>query len=228
MYFVLKSAYRVNVLHYTRSAENCPYCNRSLTSQNFVDNSVIIDRLRHALNSKNSRLKNQWPMSLDGGNSLIIHENVAEKLFEQKVKGLALHKVFSFGGEMLSKLPPPPPYYRVEPLGKTHFVPSPDEFEIGSCICMTHKKEICDFKSPFVISQNIPLSEDFFKVYPYQFFTCVSRKVIEILIQNEWVNDFIIGDRALPGMRITQFGETWYEDALKHLRSSFPETMILE
>jgi hypothetical protein len=228
MYFKLQSAYRVIIRNENGPGEKCHYCGRYFSSQKYVSNSIITNKLRHAYQAKNSKLVNHWPMSLDGGNSLFIHEKVAATLVEEKVTGLDIHKVVSISGEMLDRLPCPPTYYRVEPLGKTYFVPSPDEFEIGSCICMTQKKEFCDFKSPFVISQEIPLSEDFFKVYPYQFFTCVNRKVIEILIENEWVNDFIVGDRALPGMRIENFGETWYEDTLAQLKCSFPASASFE
>jgi hypothetical protein len=52
--------------------------------------------------------------------------------------------------------------------------------------------------------------------------------VINILVENNWVDDFQIGDRALPGMRITEFGEAWYENALAQLKRSFPESALFE
>lgn len=116
----------------------------------------------------------------------------------------------------------------MEPLGYAEFIPTVEKFEVLECPCGIRPKYAGDFKAPFEIKKHPAIREDFFYLKHYLFWVCVTKSVIDVIVKNKWTDHFDIGDRALPGMRIKQFGASWHEDTLEKLREQFPESTIVE
>lgn len=228
MYFKLESMFIADVCNETLHDKFCHVCGVEQSKPNYKDNYVKSNKLRHSYAKKTSEYAKTWPFSIGSLKSLLLREDVVGRLIEKKVSGVQFHKILGVVGDVLNTLPTPPSYYKVEPLGFMDFFPSLEKFEILSCTCGIRSKYAGDWKAPFEININTTTQDDFLKLRYYAFWVSVTKQVVDILVENDWTNDFKIGDLALPGMRITEFGPDWFEYTLKRLRNSFPDTMILE
>jgi hypothetical protein len=228
MYFKLESMFRADICNELIDDEFCHVCKAGKSKPNFQGVYFKADRLRHANATKQSDYAKSWPMTIGSSRSVLLHENIVSKLTEKNVSGVKFHPISGIVGEVLNRLPSAPTYYKVEPLGFLDFFPSLEKFEILSCVCEMRPRYAGDWKEPFEIKMDSSIPGDFLNLRYYSSWVCVTKPVINVLVENNWVDDFQIGDLALPGMRIRDFGETWYEDALKQLRCSFPKSIILE
>ena len=230
MYFKLGSVFPCHIMHEFISMPRCNKCGRDFEIPNYAEVYFRADKFLHQLKRPSSKGLNRWPLSLGSFKSLLLHENVVNEFKIKKVRGVKFHQIAGIQGNVLNTLPCPPNYYKVEPLINTHFYPSVEEFELIECECgiLPQQKVFGDYKSPFEINQNLIQDQDLFSILPGGFWVCTKKSVIDILVENKWTDDFEIGSRALPGMRIRDFGPAWYEDTLKQLKTSFPDSTILE
>ena len=230
MYFKLGSVFQCHIINEFISLPRCQKCGRDSEAPNYVGVYFRADKFLHQLKRPNSKGLNRWPLSLGSFQSLLLHENVVNEFIINNIQGVKFHQIAGIQGNVLNTLPCPPTYYKVEPLINTCFYPPAEEFELIECECgiFAQQKIIGDYKSPFEINQKIIQNHDLFSIVPGGFWVCAKKSVIDVLVQNKWTDDFEIGSRALPGMRIRDFGSTWYEDTLKQLRTSFPDSTIFE
>jgi hypothetical protein len=228
MYFAIRSAFTAHICNETSHVQFCSDCKVSISKPNYSKVYFRAERFKIPYHSKYSRNMKIWPMSIGSIHSFLLHEDVVSELKNNGVSGVAFHQIVHIGGEILQALPPPPKYYKVEPLGYAEFIPASEKFELLECPCGIRPKYAGDFKAPFEFEKRPAIKDDFFYLKNYLFWVCVTKPVIDVLVKNNWTDYFQIGDRALPGMKITEFGETWYEDALKKLKISFPKSVILE
>jgi hypothetical protein len=229
MNFVLRSAYYANILNESEYSSFCQSCKTSAAVPKYENCIFHAEKFTHFLQKPNAKGLNRWPMSIGSFKSLLLHEDVVAKLAVE-IEGVNFHRVMSISGKILDTLKNPPVYYKVEPLGYKESILSPDEFSFSECACglQISQKTFGEFRAPFKLKKVLQVGEDFFKIKHFEFWVCVTKKVIDVLVRNNWTEDFRIGERALPGIKITEFGETWYEDALQQLKISFPESIILE
>lgn len=228
MFFQLYSVYPCYIMNEFRSLPRCKVCGRDFEIPNYTGVRLRADKIIHQLKKPSSKGLNRWPMSLGSFQSILLHEDVVNEFEANKIQGVKYHPIAGIEGKVLYDLPPPPIYYKVEPLKNTNFFPSLEEFDLIDCTCgvVPQQKVFGDYKSPFQIDENLIRGQDFFSVLPGGFWTCVNRKIINLLIQNQWTDEFEIGSRALPGTRIREFGARWYEDTLLKLKTCFPSTII--
>ena len=230
MYFILRSAYYVVVGNDVESRSFCENCKSHLNFPSYKNIYLMADKFTHYLQKPSSKGLGYWPISLGSSTSLIFHENLISELDKYNVMGVKFHKIESIHGKVLETLGSPPAYYKVEPLGSLGFLPSPDEFRIADCLCEKRLDPIGfgEFKSPFKVKVTSQGEVDFFDVQYFKFWICVNKAVIDIVVKNRWTEFFKIGNSALPGIQIKEFGENWYEDTMDQLRTSFPNSVILE
>jgi hypothetical protein len=228
MYFKLESMFRADICNELINDKFCDICKVGKPKPNYKGVYFKADKLRHAYATKKSDCAKNWPMTIGSSCSLLLHENIVSELIKKNVNGVKFHPIAGIVGGVLNRLPSAPTYYKVEPLGFVDFFPSLEKFEILSCVCEMRPRYAGDWKEPFEIKKDSSIPGDFLNLRYYSSWICVTKVVINILVENNWVDDFQIGDRALPGMRITEFGEAWYENALAQLKRSFPESALFE
>ena len=228
MYFQLRSLFQARIVNETLSCQFCQNCKVYHSKPNYENIFFKADKLVNGYSPRNARCVETWPMSIGSIESLLLHQDVVLELNRSNIKGLKFHPITGIGGEVLKVLPPPPIYYKVEPIGYAEFEPSKEKFEFLSCICGIRPKYFGDFIEPFDIKLHPTDHLDCFYLKHYLFWVCVTKSLIDVLVKNKWTDDFEIGSRALPGIQIREFGSTWYEDTLKQLRTSFPNSTILE
>jgi hypothetical protein len=212
-----------------RSLPRCKICGRDSEVPNYQGIYFRADKFLHQLKRPNSKGLERWPMSLGSFHSLLLHENVVSAFRANDIQGANFHQIAGIQGRILDTLPPPPKYYKIEPLINTNFFPSLEEFDLTECQCgiIPKQRVFGEYKAPFEIDESLILGKDIFSLLPGGFWICVSKKVIDLLVKNQWTEEFEIGGRALPGIRVREFGLNWYEITLKHLRSSFPNSRIV-
>ena len=228
MLFKLESMFMVDICNETLHDKFCATCRVGISKPNYESVYVKSNKLRHSYAKNKSEFAKTWPMSIGSLHSLLLHKDVVDKLIDKKIKGVKFHEISGIVGEVLNTLPSPPTYYKVEPLGLIDFFPSLEKFEILPCVCEIRPRYAGDWKAPFEIKPDSTIQGNFLNIRYYAFWVCVTKSIINILVENEWTKDFQIGNLALPGMRVREFGSTWYEDTLEQLRTSFPDSTILE
>lgn len=230
MFFQLYSVYPCYIINEFRSLPRCEICKRDFEVQNYSNIYIKADKFLHRLQRPNAKGLSHWPMSLCSFKSLLLHENVVEKLKERHIQGVKFHLVAGIHGKVLDSLSSPPNYYKVEALRAIDFFPSTDEFDIITCDCGIFPKQkiFGEFKAPFKIDESLLSNVDVFTILPGSFWSCVSKAFVEVLIENQWTLEFRIGSRAFPGIQVKEFGANWYDETLSNLRLLFPNFMNLE
>lgn len=206
----------------------CKKCARHLSKPNyenvcFAADKFVIDPFKRNPGNGLER----WPMGVGSDESLLLHEDVVNEFIKEGLTGVRFHQITQILGKVLETLPSPPPkYYKAEAVSKAEFIPSPEDFVFLDCVCKLTIKEVRDYKKPFVVNHESYDGSDFFSINHYNFWICVNRKVVDVLIKNDWAKDFGIGATAFPGSRVTDFGPTWYEDTIARVKTMFPDATI--
>jgi hypothetical protein len=230
MFFQLYSVYPCYILNEFRSLAKCEICRRDFEVQSYSNIHIRADKFLHRLQRPNAKGLKNWPLSLSSFNSLLLHEDVVRKLEESHIKGAKFHLVAGIHGKVLDNLPSAPSYYKVEALRAIEFSPSPEEFDMITCDCgiFPRQKIFGEYKEPFKIDKSLLRDIDVFSILPGGFWTCVSKAFVDVLIENQWTQEFRIGSRAFPGMQIKEFGVNWHQETLNNLELLFPDFMFLE
>ena len=163
--------------------------------------------------------------------TLMLHQDLVEAIGRSSLTGVRFHETPPIEGKVNDYLPLAPKYYVVEAIGKTEFVPSPEEFQTLDCICQMDRLKFSPLNSPIVINKKTWAESDFFKVtnyFNYKYMTFITKNVIDLLIENDWINEFSIGDDILPGRRIMDFSEGWHERTLLELQEKFPNYRVMD
>ena len=232
MFFRLKSSYPGSIRNEIKSVDAfCHICKRELCQPKYQGPSCLADSFIHEMEPNRRKLLKRWPMAIGSLYTLMLHQDLVEIISKSTLAGIRFHETPPIEGKVNDYLPSAPKYYVVEPTGNAEFIPSPEDFRNLDCICKLDRLELGPVNSPLVIKKRTWNGADFFKVtnyFNYDHMIFVTKNVIDLLIENDWVSEFSIGDHILPGKKVKDFSEGWYERTLLELQDEFPNYRVMD
>ena len=232
MFYKLKSSYYGEIRREMKSVGTfCHVCKREITKPRHEGLSCLAGGFIHEMEPKRKKILQRWPMVIGSLYTLMFHQDLVTAIMKSSITGVHFHEALPIEGKVNDYLPPAPKYYVVEAVGNAEFILSPKDFKTLDCICKLDRLELGPLNSPLVLNKKSWDGSDFFKItnyYNYAYMTFVTKDVIDLLIENDWINEFSVGDDILPGRRIMDFSEGWYERTLLELQEKFPNYRVMD
>ena len=232
MFFQLRSAYPGYIRNELKSADLfCQVCKREIVVPKYQSPSCHANGFIHEMEPNRRKILKRWPMSISSLYTLMLHQDLVEAIERSSLTGVCFHKTPPIEGKVNDYLPPTPMYYVVEAVGKAKFFPSPEDFKTLDCICKLEALHFGAIQSPLAIKNKSWDGSDFFKTtnhFGYVCMTFVTKNVIDLLIENNWIDEFSIGDHILPGIQVKDFSKGWYERTLLELQDKFPNYRVMD
>ncbi len=229
MFFRLNGAYVTECIGcYDVTVAFCNTCKRQISESRYDGCVLKADKFVYLTDSSRSKGISRWPMAIQAGlYKMAIHQDVVIAIMNAGIDSVRFHEVKEVRGDVLKKLAlPAPNYYLVEPLGIVEFEPSPEDFKILDCVCKLEGKNWGKLTHPLAIRRKTYDEADFFRVNHFYHWIMASKQVIDILVINGWTSDFSIGDQAMPGIKVTEFGPDWYEKAEARVKLLHPNYKV--
>ena len=232
MFFRLRSSYSGYIKNDLKSVGvYCHVCKAELCQPKYQGPSCLADGFIHEMEPNRRKILKRWPMGIGSFHVLMLHQDLVEAIMKSSLRGVRFYEVPPIDGKVNDYLPPAPKYYVVEPTGHTEFIPSHEDFKTLDCICKLDRLKLGPVGAPLVINERTWDGSDFFKLtnyHNYAFMLFVTKDFIDLLIENDWVNDFSIGDHILPGIKVKDFSGGWYERTLLELQEKFPNYRVMD
>lgn len=228
MHFQLNAAYFAGDLCcYDKQIAFCDIHKRHIHEPRYAGAVFEADKFVYFTKSMRSKGISRWPWALRVGPRLGLHQDVVEAFIAAKIDSARFHEVKEIRGKVLEIIPfPQPKYYVLEPLCCAEFKPSPEDFEVLSCACKLAPKNWGNLKHPMEIKWESYDGSDVFRVNYFYHSIMVTKRVIHVLNKHGWTDDFIVGSQKMPGIRITDFGPNWYEEAEARVKQLHPDFKV--